>query len=163
MRRALSTLCVAGAAVGFVVSGCAARPLPPPPTPITVSSAKAPAAPAVLPAPEALTDVVYRLADPAVPGADKLGLVDGATAAQAAGWDGFAAALRDGGFSPVTVTATDIRWSETTPGDVLATIAIAGPQPDRGAEFRFPLEFRPRDGGWQLTQDTAELLLPGPS
>ena len=163
MRRALGALCVAGAAAGFVVSGCAARPVPPPPTQTTAPSAMPPAAPTDLPAPEVLADVVYRLADPAVPGADKLELVEGATAADADTLNGFAAALRDGGFSPVTVTATDIRWSETVPGDVLATIAIAGPQPDRGADFRFPLEFRPHDDGWQLTQDTAELLLPGPS
>lgn len=130
---------------------------------MTVPSAMPPAAPSALPAPEALTDVVYRLADPAVAGADKLGLVEGATAADSNTLNGFAAALRDGGFSPVTVTATDIRWSEATPGDVLATIAIAGPQPDRGADFRFPLEFSPHNGGWQLTQDTAELLLSGPS
>lgn len=165
MRRALSALCVAGVASGLVVSGCAARPEPqsaPPLTPMTVTSAVPPAAPVNLPAPEALADVLYRLADPAMPGADKLPLVEGATASDAPSLDGFAAALRDGGFNPVTVTATDIRWSDTEPGNVLATVTIAGPKPDRGGEFRFPLEFRPHDAGWQLTQDTAELLLSGP-
>jgi len=109
-----------------------------------------------------LTDVLYRLVDPVIPGADKIALVSGATAADASELEGFAAALRDGGFTPVTVTATDIRWSDAQPGDVLATVTISGPRPDRGEEFRFPMEFSARDGAWQLTQDTAELLLPGP-
>ncbi len=166
MRRAASALCVAGAAAGLILPGCAARPEPqsaPPLTQVTVTSAVPPAAPAGPPVPEALADVLYRLADPAVPGPDKLPLVEGATASDAPSLDGFAAALRDGGFNPATVTATDIRWSDTETGNVLATVTITGPTPDRGGEFRFPLEFRPQDGGWQLTQDTAELLLSGPS
>lgn len=163
MRRALGALGVAVATSGFAAAGCAASPEPQPPstTAMTAPSVPVPAAPAELPGPEALADVLYRLADPGVPGSDKLVLVEEATASDAAMLDGFAAALRDGGFTPVTVTATDIRWSDTAPSDVLATVTISGPEPDPGEEFRFPLEFRPHDGGWQLTKDTAQqLLLP---
>lgn len=163
MRRALGAFGIAVVASGFAASGCAAKPAPPPPSTsaMTATSVPAPAAPAVLPGPDALAEVLSRLADPGVPGTDKLVLVEGATASDAATLDGFAAALRDGGFTPVTVTATDIRWSDTTPSDVLATVTISGPGQEPGDEFRYPLEFRPHGGGWQLTKDTTQqLLLP---
>ena len=110
------------------------------------------------PAPEALSDVVVRLADPAVPGTDKLPLVENTTAADAAALDTFAAALRDSGFTPVTVRATDIVPGR--PGDVVATITVTGPESGAGADgFTFPMEFRRVGNGWQLTQQTAEMLL----
>lgn len=122
-----------------------------------------------LPPPEALTAVISRLADPAIPGADKLGLVEKSGPADAAALDGFATALRDGGFAPAEITATDIRWSQTDPGTAVAAIAITAPQQERQQEqqqergqFSFPMEFRPGPGGWQLTHDSAEMLLaPG--
>lgn len=149
------------------VSGCSTHgdssSLPesvtPPPTTVTASRYLGP-----LPAPEALTDVMYRLADLAVPGSDKLQLIQNASPSEAAALDNFAAALRDGGFTPVTVTATEIRWSDTEPGDTLATITVTTANPGKTnpgdpGEFSFPMEFRPTGGGWQLTRETADMLL----
>jgi hypothetical protein len=109
-----------------------------------------------LPAPEALSDVITRLADPAVPGNDKLALVENTTGADAAALDSFATALRNTGFSPVTVSASDIVASG--PGTVLATITVVGPD-SGGGEFSFPLEFRLAGNSWQLTRQTADMLL----
>ena len=163
MRTALTALCCAGAIGASSLAGCAGPDAPPPS--ITSAAPPAPAGPAgpvALPPPQALAEVVSRLADPAIPGKDKLALVAGATAPDAAALDGFATALRDGGYTPVTVGATDVGWSDTQPGDVRALITIAGP-PDRddppGSEFRFPLEFTAHAGGWQLNKETADLLL----
>lgn len=118
--------------------------------------------PGPLPAPEALTDVIARLADPAVPGADKLTLVESTTPADAATLDSFAGALRDTGLTPVTVRAADLRWLGP-PGGVVATITISGPESagsrDGAGEFSFPMEFRRAGTGWQLTRLTADMLL----
>lgn len=150
---------------GLGLSGCSPAPQPGQAAmPVTVSPSQ-PAAPAPppaaapLPPADALTDVMYRLADPAVPGPAKLILVAGSSAPDAAVLDRFAAALRDGGFNPATFTATDIRWSQTPPGDVVATITVTTANPAEPAAFTFPMEFTPApDGGWQLTRDTAEML-----
>ena len=169
MRRTLAALLVA--AVGPV--GCAPSAPPAPiAEPATESVASvapvAPVAPGPLPAPEALTGVLSRLADPALPGADKLPLVAGASAADAATLDRFAAALRDGGYTPATFTAAGIRWSPDAPAAqprVLADITVSAPGAASGAKpgsgpgpFTFPMEFEPAGGGWQLTADTAEML-----
>lgn len=100
-----------------------------------------------------------RLADPAIPGVGKLNLVQGAATPDAAALDRFAGALRDTGFTPVTVSASEIRWSDNHPGDVLATIKVVGPAGVGNGEFSFPMEFRRAATGWQLTRDTAEQLL----
>jgi hypothetical protein len=110
------------------------------------------------PPPEVLTDVLYRLADPSVPGTDKLSLVEGATADNAATFDKFATALRDGGYAPMTFAATDIAWSDRDPANVVANINVT--TPNRGVRgFSFPMEFKPYQGGWQLSQQTADMLL----
>lgn len=118
-----------------------------------------PVDPGPLPPPEALTAVMYRLADPAVPGADKLLLVQDTAPVDAATFETFAAALRDGGFTPITFTATDIRPADTRPDDVLATIGVTTSNPDDPGEFSFPMEFRTGGDGWQLTRETADMLL----
>ena len=117
------------------------------------AAAQAPAARRRRPAaaPEALTDVMYRLADPAVPGKDKLDLVENTTADEAGTIDRFAAALRDGGFTPLTFAASEIRWSDHQPGDALATINVTTSNPANPGGFTFPMEFRPHNGGWQLS------------
>ncbi|BBX07742.1 hypothetical protein [Mycolicibacterium aichiense] len=114
---------------------------------------------APLPAPDALTDVLYRLADPAVKGADKLQLVESTTPADAATIDKFAAALRDGGFTPLTFTASEIRWSDRRPDDALASINVTTSNPANPGNFTFPMEFRQDRGGWQLSRETADMLL----
>lgn len=112
-----------------------------------------------LPPPEALTDVLYRLADTGVPAADKLALVHDTRPADAAALSAFGTALRDGGFAPITVDAADIRWSATAPGEVLATVTITAADPGRPDEFTFPMAFRSDDGGWRLTRETGDMLL----
>ncbi|MGV0835418.1 hypothetical protein [Mycolicibacterium thermoresistibile] len=145
----------------FGLGGCSAepeRPTGPEPARPGVSAPALPAA-APLPPPEALTDVLYRLADPAVPGAEKTGAVEQATAADADGLDKFGRALRDGGYQPVTFEAADLRWSDTDPGHVVATVTATGPDPEAGT-FSFPMEFTADDtGSWQLTRETADMLL----
>ena len=119
-------------------------------------TAATPTDPGPLPTPEALVDVISRLADPAVAGVDKLALVQDTSDADAPVLDSFAAALRDNGFTPVTVRASDLVVQR--PGDVLATIKMTGPDADSDA-FSFPMEFHRAGPGWQLTRQTADMLL----
>ena len=163
MRRLLIVSLSIAAIVSVIgLSGCArhgesssmSELVTPPPT-----TAAAPLDPGPLPAPETLTDVMYRLADPAVPGADKLHLVQNATPSEAGTLDTFAAALRDGGFTPLTFTATEVKWSDTKPGDALAIIKVTTANPGNPGEFVFPMQFRPVDGDWQLSRETADMLL----
>jgi hypothetical protein len=113
---------------------------------------------APLPPPEALTDVLYRLADPGIPGTQKLNLIEGATPDSAPVLDKFAIALLNGGYAPMTFTARDIAWSERHPADVVATVDVGTPNPGKSG-FTFPMEFKPHQGGWQLSQKTADMLL----
>ena len=125
------------------------------------STALAPPGPTAtaLPSPDALTDVLYRMADPAVKGIDKLQLVESTTPDDAAAIDKFAAALRDGGFTPLTLTASEIRWSDRQPGDALASINITTPDPGNQGNFTFPMQFHQDKGAWQLSRETANMLL----
>jgi len=120
------------------------------------STATAQTAP--LPTAEALAGVVYQLADPGVPGTAKLNLVEGATPDSAAVFDQFAAALLNGGFAPVKLDVRNIAWSDRDPVDVVADVNISSPNPGAG-KFSFPMEFKPYQGGWQLSARTADVLL----
>jgi hypothetical protein len=111
-----------------------------------------------LPPPEALTDVLTRLADPNVPGTSKVNLVEGATPDSAATLDKFTGALRDNGYLPMTFNANDIAWSDKNPSNVKANVAVHTAQANN-ANFTFPMEFSPFQGGWQLARHTAEMLL----
>ncbi len=145
-----------------VISACSPTPTPAPPAvSATTSGVAAAAEPAALPPPEALADVISRMADPAVPGMDKITLVQNGAAPDVRVLDSFAAALRDVGYSPLTVTARDLRWSDARPGDVLAMVTLTGPKPadDRPPQFSMPMEFTPGSQGWQLTRETAQSLL----
>lgn len=121
-----------------------------------MAARSAPAAP--LPPPDALTDVLYRLADPGVPGTQKMSLIEGAGAEKAPALDHFATALLGGGYAPMTFAARDIAWSDRRPTHVVATVDVSSPTPGVGV-FTFPMEFNPRQGGWQLSQQTADMLL----
>ena len=105
--------------------------------------------------------MILRMSDPAVPGADKITLIQNSAAPDARILDSFAAALRDTGYLPLTVTARDPRWSDARPGDVLATLTLTGPKAgnDSPPTFSIPMEFAPAGPGWQLTRDTAQSLL----
>ena len=69
----------------------------------------------------------------------------------------FAAALRDAGYPPITVVASGLRWAPSQPADVLATVTINAA--NDGGEFAFPMEFRRTGEGWQLSRETAQMLL----
>ena len=132
-RNPFSVLSAATIVAALALSGCSnhdeSKPAPSS-APQTSAAAIAPSDPgAALPAPEALADVLYRLADPAVKGSDKLALVESTTPDDAATMDRFASALRDGGFTPLTVTASDVMWSDREPGDALATVNDRDVQP----------------------------------
>ncbi len=134
-----------------------------PPAAEPSSSTATPTAPAApisspLPPPQALTDVLVRLSDPAVPGTNKIGLVELATADDAAALDKFGKALADNGALPLTFDATDLKWSETEAGNVVATVNVTTANNPPGT-FSFPMEFTPVRDGWQLTRKTADLLL----
>ena len=152
-------------AVAFLgVIGTAACDSGAPPAPSDPSSptsvGAAPAAPvsSPLPPPQALTDVLVQLSDPAVPGADRIGLVELATADDAAALDEFGRALADNGALPLTFDATDLKWSETEAGNVVAIVNVTTANQPPG-KFSFPMEFTPVRDRWQLTRKTADLLL----
>jgi len=160
-RTAFLSAATIVAALGF--SGCSADEHPaspditPPPTAASVTST-AVAQTAPLPPADALAGVLYRLADPGVPGAAKLNLVEGATPDSAAVFDQFATALLNGGFAPVKVDVRNVAWSDRDPADVVADVNVSSPNPE-GGRFSFPMEFKPYQGGWQLSARTADVLL----
>ncbi|MBV9720593.1 MAG: hypothetical protein JO082_01560 [Mycobacterium sp.] len=162
-RHLIALLSAATTVAALGLSGCSAdehsaspetEPLPAV-APLT-STATAQTAP--LPPADALARVLYQLADPGVPGTPKLNLVEGATPDSAAVFDQFSAALLNGGFAPVKVDVRNIAWSDRDPADVVADVNISSP--NRGAgRFSFPMEFKPYQGGWQLSARTAAVLL----
>jgi hypothetical protein len=162
-RNLCVTLAAATVVAALALSGCShdgskkSSSTAPSVPPATSSLLAAPPT-APLPAPEALVDVLSRLADPAVAGANKVNLVEGSTTETAAALDRFATAARDGGYLPMTFAANNIAWSDKNPSDVMATIVVTTAQPNN-REFTFPMEFTPFQGGWQLSRRTAEMLL----
>ena len=113
---------------------------------------------APLPAPEALAGVLSRLADKSVPGVQKLNLVEGATPESAGVFDQFADALINGGYAPAKFDVRDVNWSDRDPADVVANVDVSSSNP-KGPHFAFPMEFKPYQGGWQLSARTADVLL----
>jgi hypothetical protein len=161
-RRLTAVLSAATIVAALGLSGCsghehsaspATTPTSAPPTSTAAGQ------PVPLPPPEALIGVLYRLADPGVPGIAKLNLVEGATPEHAAVIDAFANALLDNGYAPMQLEVRDIAWSQVDPGYVTATVQIATPKPGAAGVFTFPMEFKPYQGGWQLSQQTARMLL----
>jgi hypothetical protein len=126
-------------------------------TATTAAAAPAPAAP--LPPPEVLTDVLYKLSDTTVPGAQKINLVEGATPDSAGQLDKFGKALQDSGYTPLGFTAENIAWSDSDPGNVTADVTVHSENPAIGNGFNFPMEFKPDQVGWQLSRRTADILL----
>jgi hypothetical protein len=165
MHRGLSFALSAAAAVAAIgLAGCShtgprvvsspSSSVPATSTPLVVAAP--PTAP--LPPPDALVDVLNRLADPNVPGANKVSFVEGATPESAATLDRFTNALRDNGYLPMTFTANDVAWSDKNPSHVRATVTVNTAQANNG-KFTFPMEFTAFQGGWQLSRRTAEMLL----
>jgi hypothetical protein len=111
---------------------------------------------APLPPPQALIEVMTRIADPNVAGAGKLDLVEFATPDAATAMDKFGRALA--GYQPVTFEAAELRWAQGGPGRVLARVTIRTPNAQTG-NFTFPMEFNSVDDNWQLSRHTADALL----
>jgi hypothetical protein len=159
LTAVLSTAAIAGA---LGLPGCssdednASRETAAPSTSASPSAAAPQVAP--LPAPDALAGVLYRLADAAVPGPQKLNLVEGATPESAAVFDQFANALINGGYTPVKFDVREVNWSDRDPVDVVANVDISSSN-SHGPRFAFPMEFKPYQGGWQLSARTANVLL----
>jgi hypothetical protein len=105
-----------------------------------------------------LTGVLYRLADTSIPAEQKVGLVQYATVDDQPVLTNFGEALNANGFVPLNVAATDLAWSGQ-PGNVLANVTISTMNP-AVKPFTFPMEFSPIRDAWQLTQRTADQLLP---
>ena len=160
MYRQLSTYGTVLVAA-LTLAGCGGREATEPVAevllPATTTAVPEPLASA-LPPVEALTDVLYRLSDPDVPGTQKVPLIEGAKPADAETIDKFATALRDGGYLPLNLVADGVSWSDRYPGNVAADVTVNTANPATGG-FSFPMEFKPHDGGWQLSQATAKTLL----
>lgn len=142
------------------LSGCA-RPAPAPVDPASApTTAETPPAaqPAPLPDPGALIAVLVQLTDPAVPGAAKLHLIEGAGGADEARLDSFTMALQDTRSLPLTFDVHDLAWSDRHPGHVRGGVDMVAPPP-KGGLLAFPMEFAPTPEGWQLTRDSADTLL----
>jgi len=136
------------------------------PSPTIIPLSKPPTVPAPptdtgapLPAPTTLTDVMSRLADPNIPGTDKIGLVEYGTPADTAALDRFAKALHDSGYAPVTFAAADLTWAQDQTGNVITNVTVKAANPQAGKDVKIPMEFSPQQDSWQLTRKTTDLLL----
>ena len=167
MHRTCSAILSAVTIVAALgLSGCSDDPSSiPSPTPFPLS--RPPTVPppptetgAPLPPAATLTDLMTRLSDPNVPGTDKVGLVQYGTPADAAALDRFAKAIQDSGMAPLTFEATDMTWAQDQQGNVIANITMKPTGPAAaGKDLKFPMEFSPQQATWQLTRQTADLLL----
>ncbi|AFM17850.1 hypothetical protein Mycch_3099 [Mycolicibacterium chubuense NBB4] len=167
VRRTVLVRSAVAAVAALGLSGCT-HSAPPPAAPTVETSpapsvgmpAPSPPAPGGPPLPPdaALIDVMNRLADPGVPGEQKIPLIANGTAVEATGLDRFTGALRDNGSYPLTFEARDLAWSQTQPGDVVATVVIRTANPQTGA-FTYPMQFAPAGPAWQLTRESADQWL----
>jgi hypothetical protein len=160
--RTLGAAVLGAAAISAALglTGCTQKAEAPAAAPVTLTPVTTqPGIP--LPPPEALVDVMVRLTDPDVAGADKVRFIQYATPEDAGAIDRFDKALADGGYRPLTFEANDIQWSAKTGGNVLTNLVIktANPQAGDGSNFTFPMEFIVDPTGWQLTRDSADMLL----
>ncbi len=161
MARHLQLAVIAASAAVLALTACSssndkAAPASPSATQPASSAAAAAAVPDhPLPDPAVLTDVLNRLGDPNLPGAEKVTAVQGATPEQL---DKFTKAIGDAGFSPLSFTVKDPKWSTETAGDVEAVVTINSPSPKMGG-FAVPMSFSPEGQGWKLSKRTSDLLL----
>jgi hypothetical protein len=155
------TLGAATIVAALGLGGCSQTPPPVPAPSHQASRATTVAVPPTadpLPPPDALSGVLYHLADSSIPVEQKVGLVQYATVDDQPVLANFGEALKANGFDPLNVTASDLAWA-AQPGNVLANITISAADPTV-KPFAFPMEFSPMRSGWQLTQRTADQLLP---
>src|SRR6202453_5445378 len=156
MRRRLAVALSTAVLAALGLSGCSTTESKTSPASSTLPASSSPVAvtpTAALPPPEALTDVLNRLADPNVPGVNKLNLVEGTTPESAATLDKFANALRDNGYLPMTFAANDIAWSDKNPSDVAATVSVNTAGSSNGGGT-VPVGFAPPQRGRALVPRT---------
>lgn len=152
------------AALGLVGCGQEAEPATSSSQRVTLGTSVPPAPRgAPLPAPDALTDVLYRLADRSIPAEQKVDLVQYATVEDERALTNFGEALAASGFAPLDVQAADLAWAGE-PGHVTANVTIGSANPDVKS-FTYPMEFSPAEfsparNTWQLSRRTADQLLP---
>jgi hypothetical protein len=128
-------------------------------TPPMVPDQEVPAPPgAPLPPPTALSDVMNRLADSNVPGAEKTGLIESPVPGDAAALDKWGQALRQNGYDPVTFEARDLRWVQGAPDKISAVVSLKTENPQAG-DFSYPMEFILTGNSWQLARRSADELL----
>jgi hypothetical protein len=113
---------------------------------------------AALPPPAALADVMNRIADSNVPGADKTSLIESAAPGDAAAMDKFGRALIQNGYTPLSFEARDLRWVQGAPDTVSAVISLKSANPQAG-DFSYPMDFLLTDDTWQLARASADELL----
>jgi hypothetical protein len=157
-RTPVTVLSAVTLVAAFGLSGCGAdgTTAQPGPPPRSTTEQAPPAAP--LPAPEVLADVLYRLADPSIPVEQKVGLLQYGTVGDEPALRNFGEALAANGFTPLTVTVTDLAWAGQ-PGNVVANVTIGSTAP-AARPFTYPMQFNPLRDGWQLTRRSADQLLP---
>jgi len=165
MTRRVAAALALTAGLGLVACN---KDMPPAaePLPSSTTALQTTLNPAPLPPVDALTGVLYRITDPAVPPEQKVAAIEHGTTEDQAELATFTKALVDNGFVPLDVGATDLAWSANHPGNVLATITLTSVNTPAN-KFVYPLEFSPQGTGWQLNRQTANMLLspaaPGPS
>ena len=163
-RRLFAVLSAVAFAAALGLSGCsddehdAASPETSPPPRLASLSPTVSATDRAAAAPRRVGRRAVPAGRPAVPGLQKLNLVEGATPENGAVFDQFANALVNGGYAPVKFDVRDIGWSDRDPADVVANVDVGSPDP-HGPRFAFPMEFKPYQGGWQLSARTADVLL----
>lgn len=99
-----------------------------------------------------------RIADPNVPGAEKIGLIESPVPGDATAMDRFGQALRQNGYHPVIFEAGELRWVHGRPGTVSAVVSLKTENPQAG-DFTYPMEFVRTDNSWQLARRSADELL----
>lgn len=170
MRRVFDAVVLGAVAIAAAsgLSGCGGDSANQPtavqtPPPTSEPAIAAPPSPtettAPLPSPDALTGVMDRLTDPGVPGTNKLDLIQNATPDDAATLDTFTKALRESGFMPLSFEARDMSWAPSQPGSVSANIVVKSAAAQPGRDFTFPMDFIPANGSWQLSRQTADMIL----
>lgn len=146
-------------AVTLYLAGCN-KDMPPAaePSPSSTAAIQTTLNAAPLPPADALTGVLYRIADPSVPPEQKVGSIEHGTTEDQAELAAFTKALTDNGFIPINVGLADLAWSVNHPGNVIATVTLNSVTTPAN-KFTYPMEFSPLGRDWQLSRQSANALL----
>lgn len=97
-----------------------------------------------------------RIADSAVPGAEKTALIEDAAPTDAAAMDKFGVALRQAGYDPVSFEARDLRWVQGSTDRVsaLVTLKTENPRPAT-SRIRWSSPWPTAPGSWRVALPTS--------